>query len=361
MERIKERSREPEPGLNSYDAFLLFTMEASRRRKEGKVLLRAQDNPAELSRHGYGRRYCNPSNWNEMSVPGWTISVTNQQDVPRGLHTHRGGGRLLYCVAGRGRTINNGVNLDWEKGDLELLPVTRTENSHQHFNVDPGKPCGQLVLMFWPFMEATANETRQVTDTPHWKGERKEELYRPDDFVPDQAYLEGYPIEFQGPPATLLDGLFARRNRWRDYMSRARWIVKEQDQPLETNRMGIYRWYVHPDFDDVAMKSVLFWTHQIPPASCSGRQKLQGGRIHFVEEGHGYSVINGVKYEWGPQDLILTPIVSGGVVVQHFNSDSTHTAKLACAEPNWFDILGMDMACGFEQLEDCPEWKAGDH
>lgn len=358
MEKEMERLKEPEQGSNVYDNYMKFMIEMTRRRTEGRVLLRAQDIPWHFTRQGMGRSYCNSTNWHQMSVPGWAISRSNQKDYLRGKHTHRGGGRLLFCLEGHGRTVNNDVNLDWEKGDLELLPVTRTENSHQHFNLDIGKPCGLFVMMFWPFMEATSNETRQVSDAPLWKGKKEEQIYRPTDFVPDQAYLEGYPIEFKNPPTTLLDHLFLRRNKWRDYMSKARWIVKERDQPLEVNRMGIYRWYIHPSFDNVAMKQILFWTQEIPPGSRSGKQKFQGGRIHFVIEGRGHSYINNIRYDWNPEDLLLTPIISGGVMVQHFNDDPTSPAKLACAEPNWYDILGMDMACGFEQIEDCPEWRA---
>ncbi len=357
MERVTERSRESEPTIDPYDAILKFNLEVSRQRKEGKVLLKAQDFPMVLSRHGYGRNYSHVSNWTELAVSGWNITRMNQARIKRGQHTHRGGGRLLYCLEGKGRTINNGVPLDWEKGDLELLPVTRTENMHQHFNLEEGEPCGQLVLMFWPFMEATANETRQVTNAPDWRGDARKEFARPDDFVPEQSLLEGYPIAFDGPPKTLLDDLFLRRNRWREAMGKARWVIRESEQPLETNRMGIYRWYIHPSFEDVAMKSVLFWVHELPPSSRSGKQKFQGGRVHFVIEGRGYSLINGVRYDWGPEDVILAPLVAGGTIIQHFNDNPSHPAKLACAEPNWCDVLGMDLASGFEQIEDCPEWK----
>ncbi len=43
MEKVRERTREPEPGLDRYDANLKFMAEMRRRRKEGKVLLRAVD------------------------------------------------------------------------------------------------------------------------------------------------------------------------------------------------------------------------------------------------------------------------------------------------------------------------------
>lgn len=358
MEKEMERTREAVPVDDSYDRGLTWTIEQARRRREGRVLIRAQDVPWRLTRQGYGKHYCNSSDWPTMGAPGWTITHPNMTNYARGKHTHRGGGRVIYCLEGKGRTINNGVDLDWKKDDLELLPVTRTENEHEHFNLEPGKPVSLLVFMFWPFMEATANETRQITDAPDWKGAKKAELYRPADFVPDMAYLEGYPIKIDGHPATLLDDIFLRRNKWRQRMSKARWIIKWKEQPLETNRMGIYRWYIHPSFDDVAMKSIIFWTQEIPLGSRSGKQKIQGGRAHFILEGHGYTLVSGIRYDWGPEDLLIPPIIAGGVTVQHFNSDSANPARMACAEPNWYDILGPDMACGFEQIEDCPEYLA---
>lgn len=357
MEKQLERLREPEPEPDNYDRLLKWTMDKTRKRNEGKVLIKGSEVAWVHSRHGYGKRYVTPFEWDNIGAPGWTITITNQQIIRRGKHTHRGGGRLLYALDGKGRTINNGVNLDWEQGDVELLPVTRTENVHEHFNLEPGKPCGMLVLMFWPFMEATANESRQMTDSPDWKGERNEELYRPDDFVPQSAYVSGYDIEVNPPPSTLLDDIFLRRNRWRQMMDKARWIIKAKDQPLETNRMGIYRWFIHPSFTDVASRQLLFWTHDIPPGSRSGIQKHQGGRIHFVVEGKGYSLIDGKRYDWERHDLLLLPIKAGGVLVQHWNADPEKPAKLAVAEPNWLDSLGPDMACGFEQLDDCPEYR----
>ncbi len=353
-----ESFREPEAVDESYDRSLAWRIEMNRRKKEGKVLFRGQELPWRLTRLGYGKTYCSHLNWPEMGAPGWGIHCQSMQHYRRGKHTHQGGGIVIYCLEGRGRTVNNDIAMDWVKGDVEILPVTRTENSHEHFNLDEGKNCRYMAFSFWPFAEAVAKETRQVTDAPDWKGPKREDLYRPKDFVPQQAYLEGYPIKFDGTPTNLLDDLFLRRNKWRDYMSKARWLVKEKDQPLETNRMGIYRWFLHPSFDDVVFKALVVWIQEIPPGSRSGKQKFQGGRAHFVTEGHGYSMVNGIRYDWGPEDLLIPPIISGGVAVQHFNTDSAQPVKMVCAEPNWYETLGIDMACGFEQLEDCPEWQA---
>lgn len=357
MERELERLREKSPEPTQYDRHLEWMQERSRLRNAGKVIIKADEAPWQLSRHGYHRIYVNCFTWDQVGAPGWEVPSYMQATMKRGKHTHRGGGRLLYVVEGHGCTVNNDITYEWEAGDLEILPVTRFENSHEHFNLDPTRIVRVFAPAFWPMMECLAYETRQVTDSPEWTGPKNERIYRPDDFIAANAQVEGYEIKFNGPPKDLLDDLFLRRNRWREMMSKARWIVKKNDQPLEINRMGIYRWYVHPSFTDVAARHLLFWTQEIPPGSRSGKQKQQGGRVHLVEEGRGYTIIDGVKHEWEKDDLMLLPIKSGGVVFQHFNADPERPVKLAVSEPNWYDILGVDLACGFEQLENAPEYQ----
>ncbi|MBI2917830.1 MAG: cupin domain-containing protein [Chloroflexi bacterium] len=357
MQRELERLKEKGPELDIYDLNYKWMMDRTKERSAGKVLIKGEEVPWKQSRHGYGKQYMNGMNWHEMSVPGWMISVTNQRVLQRGMHTHKGGGRMLYVLDGRGYTVNNDVRLDWERGDLEILPVTPFENKHGHYNLDPGHDCGMFVIGYWPFMGIVAYETRQLTDSPDWKGPRNDEVYRPDDFVPEAAALKGYEVKLGRKPADLLDDLFLRRNRWRQQIANARWVVKETQQPQETNRMGIYRWYVHPAFTDVVARHILFWTHEIPPGSRSGVQKHQGGRLNYVVQGRGHSLLDDKRYDWEPGDLLMLPIKTGGVLVQHFN-DGDETVRLAVCEPNWYDILGVDMAAGFEQIEDCPEYKA---
>ncbi len=357
MERELERVKEREPQMDRYDSLLKWMIQRTKERDEGKVLIKADEVPWQQTRHTMGRHYIGPDQWKEIGAPGWIIARTRTVANYRiGKHTHRGGGRLLFVLEGKGCTINNGVRLDWEEGDLETLPVVVGENEHEHF-AEPDRPQSFYVLMFWPFMEATANETRQMRESPDYKGPTDKDLFRPADFVPENARLKGLDIEFNGPPKTLLDDLFLRRNQWRDMASQGRWVIKKKDQPVELNRMGYYRWFIHPAFKDVVMRQILFWTHEIPPGSRSGKQKHQGSRVHYVLEGKGYSVVDGKRYDWEAEDMLILPIRVGGVVVQHFNSDPKVPAKLICTEPNWYDIMGVDMAAGFEQLENCPEFR----
>jgi mannose-6-phosphate isomerase-like protein (cupin superfamily) len=155
----------------------------------------------------------------------------------------------------------------------------------------------------------------------------------------------------------LLEALFKRRDIERERLAKSTKVVDGEKLPLENNRMGLYKWYLHPDKQDVAIRTILLWVQEIPPNSRSGKQKHQGGRVHYVLEGRGYTEIDGVKYEWEKGDMILLPIRPRGVVFQHFNTDPENRARLIAAEPNWFDALGVDLGSGFEQLENSPDYR----
>jgi gentisate 1,2-dioxygenase len=102
---------------------------------------------------------------------------------------------------------------------------------------------------------------------------------------------------------------------------------------------------------------LLFFQQEIPPGSRSGRLKFQGGQVMMITEGRGYTVIDGVKHPWKAGDVLNLPLRADGIIVQHFNSDPEHPVRFVAAEPNWLDGLTVDRGCGFEQLEDAPEYR----
>ena len=79
--------------------------------------------------------------------------------------------------------------------------------------------------------------------------------------------------------------------------------------------------------------------------------------VFVVVEGAGYTVIDEQRYDWKKSDLFQLPIKPDGVVFQHFNASETEAALLIAAEPNLAATTGVDRACGFEQLENAPEYK----
>lgn len=153
------------------------------------------------------------------------------------------------------------------------------------------------------------------------------------------------------------DELLALRDQQRARMINGIQVIKEKHLPLETNRQGMMRWYLHPGIKDTVLSTLVFFQQEIPPGSRSGRMKFQGGQVIMVTEGRGYTLVDGVKHEWEEGDVINLPLRARGIVVQHFNTDPEKVARFVAAEPNWFECLFVDRGSGFEQLEDAPEYR----
>ena len=153
------------------------------------------------------------------------------------------------------------------------------------------------------------------------------------------------------------DEMLALRDRQRAQRKNALQVIEEQELPLESNRQGLMRWYMHPSITDTALTTLLFFHQEIPPGGRSGKLKFQGGQVMLIIEGKGYTMIDGVKYPWEMGDVLNLPLRNNGIIVQHFNSDPDKPAKFVAAEPNWFSCTGVDRGCGFEQLEDAPEYR----
>ena len=153
------------------------------------------------------------------------------------------------------------------------------------------------------------------------------------------------------------DELIAMRDRQREEKHDALQVVKETELPLEVNRQGLMRWYLHPAIKDTAISSYMFFQQELPPGSRSGRLKFQGNQVMLILEGQGYTIIDGVKYPWKVGDLVSLPLRVDGIVVQHFNTDPEKPAKFIATEANWFECTSVDRGSGFEQLEDAPEYR----
>jgi hypothetical protein len=153
------------------------------------------------------------------------------------------------------------------------------------------------------------------------------------------------------------DELFKLRDLQREQRKDGIQVVEEDELPLENNRQGLMRWYMHPSITDTVLTTLFFFHQEIPPGSRSGRLKFQGGQVILIIEGKGYTLVDGVKYAWEAGDVLNLPIRNDGIIVQHFNTDRQNPAKFVAAEPNWFACVGVDRGCGFEQLEDSPDYR----
>ena len=151
--------------------------------------------------------------------------------------------------------------------------------------------------------------------------------------------------------------LLALRDRQRAERKGGMQVLKRRDLPLESNRQGLMRWYMHPEIKDTVLSTYLCFEQEIPPGGRTGRVKFQGGQVIYVIAGRGYTLLDGVKHPWEAGAVINLPLRRGGIIVQHFNDDPQAPARFLAVEPNLFACTGVDRGSGFEQLEDAPEFR----
>ena len=74
------------------------------------------------------------------------------------------------------------------------------------------------------------------------------------------------------------------------------------------------------------------WYDRIPPETEEGRAWQTLGHRHTVEasiyflKGHGHSIIDGVRYDWGPGDLLSVPMFSWH---RHINDGKEEVLRIA--------------------------------
>jgi hypothetical protein len=149
-ERTRAREREP-ADANLYETSFRFQMAIRERSLTGKVVVRAGERPFQQSRQGYYRFYLSREGLVDTALKDWSVFL---QDIRRhsGKHRHQGG-LAIFVLEGEGYTVVNGDRLDWQAGDLILLPILPEGCEHQHFSRDPDQVCKWMAFVYKPFMD----------------------------------------------------------------------------------------------------------------------------------------------------------------------------------------------------------------
>lgn len=158
-------------------------------------------------------------------------------------------------------------------------------------------------------------------------------------------------------PNQLWQELMRLRDQERERIERAVVVAKGNEAPREITPEGIFAWYAHPLLDRSVLKSYLVWVQEIPVGSRSGRVKHPGARVHYVWQGRGHTVIDGVGHEWEKGDIVVLPTKAHGIEFQHFNTGDV-PVKLVCYELNLVGTFGVDRGAGYDVIEPAPEYRA---
>jgi quercetin dioxygenase-like cupin family protein len=158
-ERTRSRERE-RPTQSAYEVAVTYDKERTERQMMGRVVLRLEDCPQEQTRQGLLRPYLDPFLIPDTPLQHWAV-FTHEIHTKSGKHRHQGG-LVIYVIEGKGYSVINGERVDWEKGDLVLLPLERGGVEHQHFNSDPAHPATWIAFIHFPLRDYVASEMTQL-------------------------------------------------------------------------------------------------------------------------------------------------------------------------------------------------------
>jgi hypothetical protein len=157
-ERTRVREREPEEG-STYERSMRIQKAVRDRAMSGKIVIKASDRPFETSRQGVMRYYQVRETTTDTALKDWAVFL---QDIRRhsGKHRHQGG-LVIFVLEGEGYTIVDGERIDWEAGDLILLPFKPGGVEHQHFNRYADQSCKWMAFIHKPMMDELGSYMEQ--------------------------------------------------------------------------------------------------------------------------------------------------------------------------------------------------------
>ncbi len=357
MERERTKGREAiqnslyEQGVKHYQEFV-------DRQKSGKLVLHFDELEYQNSRQGFLKFYLSPV-IKETALSTWSVfeHVIKRQS---GRHNHQGG-IIIYVIEGEGATEVNGVLLEWQAGDLLLLPIQPGGCTHQHWNKDPSKGCRWIAFRDQLIAPYIANSIDQISETPDNEGEALTQSSAKRTYTDWKTSVHGDQVSLVTNPdqltsVNLFDKLLQLRDLQRTRQEKGTWLIRGAELPWELNVHGKMQWYLHPCIAYSAVQTNIFYKQEIPAGSRSGLQRHGGDIVFYILQGQGYTEIDGVRYDWKKNDVMTLPLWRNGLTYRHVNT-GTDPVQFIGIERNLVHTVGVDRHSGFEELQPCPEYR----
>ena len=165
LERERVRERESLPGA-VYEKCYEERVQFVELGKNGTIVVRETDRDWELCRQGRIKPYLIRNQFPDTVLQDWWVFV---HDIRKqsGKHRHQGG-LVLFVIAGEGATEVNGERVEWEEGDLILLPFHPDGIEHVHFNRGDGI-AQWLAFIYMPVFDHVSSELTQTQIAPDYQ------------------------------------------------------------------------------------------------------------------------------------------------------------------------------------------------
>src|SRR5256885_1172856 len=167
FERTRVRERDPQDA-NTYERNMRVQLAFRERSLTGKIVLKGSERPLEQSRQGFLQFFNSREAITDTALKDWTVFL---HDIRRhsGKHRHQGG-LAIFVLEGEGYTVVNGERIDWEAGDLILLPIMPEGREHQHFNRHADKPCKWMAFIYKPMHDEGGSHIQPQREIDHVAG-----------------------------------------------------------------------------------------------------------------------------------------------------------------------------------------------
>lgn len=169
-EIVKNRMRESDPAqMNIYERTLNWLVEWRERAFKRAVVIRGDAVAWEQSRQGRLKFFINRETDDKClgALRDWNVFLHDIK-THSGSHRHQGG-LVIYVVEGEGCTEVDGETLEWEAGDLLLLPIKPKGCEHKHYNKHPGKSAVWIAFIYSPYQDELGKWIEQKEVSPDFK------------------------------------------------------------------------------------------------------------------------------------------------------------------------------------------------
>jgi mannose-6-phosphate isomerase-like protein (cupin superfamily) len=166
LERTRVRQREPSPP-DPYEEVLKYLTELRDRAFKNKVVIDGDEQAWWQTRQGRCKVYLSREADTGSCLRDWQVFIHDIR-THSGKHRHQGG-TVIFVIEGEGYTEVEGERIEWEAGDVLLLPFREGGVEHKHYNKRPGESCKWMAFLYRPYGDEVGNYLEQKENSPEFR------------------------------------------------------------------------------------------------------------------------------------------------------------------------------------------------
>lgn len=158
--RIRQREREA-LAASEYEIALQARADFIARAQKPPVI-HDSDREWKLYRQGYVKIFLLPAAFPDTMLQQWWVFIHDVKSS--GKHRHQGG-LVLFVLEGAGASEVDGEIVEWEEGDMVLLPLKKNGVEHRHYTRGDN-PAKWIAFIHEPTWDLVSSELTQIDASP---------------------------------------------------------------------------------------------------------------------------------------------------------------------------------------------------